>query len=190
MSDVKRYKVSNGPLMVRGAEAGNSFNPQDVDVILASDYDALAAELAEVEKRLDGWYTMEARIHTVLRQRFGDEAVIDAVDALMGKDHNPHLDRIRELESALRTANADHIAIAIGSESLANKNDLLSKGMADYLKLINEQTRRALAAEARVLALMAALRYWLPDLNEIDVAAEEYERWELARELIGTAAVK
>lgn len=31
--------------------------------------------------------------------------------------------------------------------------------------------------------LKAALRYWLPELNEIDVAAEEYERWKHDREL-------
>lgn len=44
--------------------------------------------------------------------------------------------------------------------------------------------------ERRVQALSAALRYWLPELNEIDVAACEYERWKSDTELLVDAKWK
>jgi len=41
---VKRYQVSNGLLMVRKGGEWDTFNLKNLDVVLASDYDALAAE--------------------------------------------------------------------------------------------------------------------------------------------------
>lgn len=81
MTDVKRYKVSNGLLIVRGAEAWNTFNLQNLDVVLASDYETLAAELADMKAMRDGF-------------KAACDGFLDDIQANKA--------RIRELEAALR----------------------------------------------------------------------------------------
>jgi hypothetical protein len=69
---------------------------------------------------------------------------------------------------------------------LASDYDSVAAELADAKQQIEDLFLIDGRSRARIAALEAALRYWLPDLNEIDVAAEEYERWRVARELLGS----
>jgi hypothetical protein len=45
---IKRHRVSNGLLIVQGAESWNTFNLKNLDVVLGADYDALAADKSDL----------------------------------------------------------------------------------------------------------------------------------------------
>ena len=47
---VKRFKVSNGLLIIRTTEAHNTFNLKNTEVVLASDYDDLSNLLKDVHE--------------------------------------------------------------------------------------------------------------------------------------------
>jgi hypothetical protein len=80
--------------------------------------------------------------------------------------------------------------------TLQAKMVALTADLADAQLIARESVNNLIAANfartemaERVAVLETALRYWLPELNEIDVAAEEYDRWAHDLALIEGTAV-
>ena len=177
--DVKRYIVD----LCDGSLGMDLKLMPDSEVVLASDYDALAAdnarlagELAEARDKQDRWYSTEARLHGLLIEVCGNKAYGEAVCRLCDPtlaEHNPIIAErgaLRKLaddqDAVVRRQREDRIALQAELAEAKSNLELArasAEGAAAALRMCRENEEELIEELAEAKRVRAAAIYEASD---------------------------